>query len=173
MVNHCAVQIVGSCKENDTPWYFTVRILSKCNYFKTRKLLSAKTARALNLMFWRRPGRRVYDEGYASTRTTSLCKRCICQLMDLHSWFWQFSITSGINLLYIGRSYQTELRAALLRRDPSTAILDVDSLNLTVMTRIEWNETKLQVVGLNWKSRAYDQIELRVFRVITELVYLY
>ena len=75
-----------------------------------------------------------------STRATSLCKRCICQLMDLDLWFWQFSITSGINLLYIGRSYQTELRAVLLRRVPSTAILDVDSLSFTVMTCTEGNE---------------------------------
>ena len=153
MVNHCAVQIVGSCKENDTPWYFTVRILSKCNYFKTRKLLSAKTARALNLMFWRRPGRRVYDEGYASTRTTSLCKRCICQLLDLHSWFWQFSITSGINLLYIGRSYQTELRAVLLRRDPFDGHLGCGF-------------TEFYCNDMHWTKR-------KKLRVITELVYLY
>ena len=76
-----------------------------------------------------------------STRTTSLCKRCICQLMDLHSWFWQFSITNGMNLLYIGRSYQTELRAALLRRDPFDGHLGC----FTVMTCTERNEKNFKL----------------------------
>ena len=40
-----------------------------------------------------------------STRVASLFERCISELMDLHSWFWQFTITSWINVLHTGRNY--------------------------------------------------------------------
>ena len=44
---------VGSCKENDTPWHFTVRTLSKSDRFRTRKHQNDNISSASILMFSR------------------------------------------------------------------------------------------------------------------------
>ena len=43
----------GSCKENDTPWHFTVRTLSKSDRFRTRKHQNDNISSASILMFSR------------------------------------------------------------------------------------------------------------------------
>ena len=43
--------IKGSCKENDTPWHFTVRTLSKSNRFRTRKHQNASWGYVIILKF--------------------------------------------------------------------------------------------------------------------------
>ena len=45
--------IKGSCKENDTPWHFTVRTLSKSNRFRTRKHQNASWGYVIILKFSR------------------------------------------------------------------------------------------------------------------------
>ena len=54
------LQQVQSCKENDTPWHFTVRTLSRSNRFRTRKFQNAsreyyiilKFSRSKTIGFW-------------------------------------------------------------------------------------------------------------------------
>ena len=46
-------QNYGSCKENDTPWHFTVRTLSKSDHFRTRKHQNDNISSASILMFSR------------------------------------------------------------------------------------------------------------------------
>ena len=43
----------GSCKENDTPWHFTVRTLSKSKRFRTRNLQNASRGYVIILKFSR------------------------------------------------------------------------------------------------------------------------
>ena len=47
------INIFGSCKENDTPWHFTVRTLSKSDRFRTRKHQNDNISSASILMFSR------------------------------------------------------------------------------------------------------------------------
>ena len=89
--------LFGSCKENYTPWHFTVRTLSKSNRFRTRKLQNASRGYVIILKFSRSKA-----IGFWQSSHSEMSRGVVCFTWSLFSLLSQKGISCfhSLQMLY-------------------------------------------------------------------------